>query len=89
MPEVHRWGEVDQATPKPRQCADGLVHYVVYTKQVKGRDEPGMWMRICDYNDDGVRVTTLPLSRESVTCVACVAKEPPELMNVVELHVTV
>lgn len=63
------------STSTARQCGDGLVHYVHYTKSVKGADAPGMWLRECDGNDDFVSVLSLPMTSSDVTCVACVALE--------------
>lgn len=65
-----------QLTPvaTARACADGLVHWVHYTK-LRGEVEPGRWLRACDGNDDDVSVKTLPLRSTDVTCVACVALE--------------
>jgi hypothetical protein len=63
-------------TARPRRCGDGLVHYV--TLEFLKYNEPRQWLRICDCNDDNVSVRSLPLDRGSVTCVACVAKEPAE-----------
>lgn len=54
---------------QPRRCGDGLVHLVVLEEL--RRDEPRRWLRFCDMNDDDVKVTSLPVPEEAVTCIAC------------------
>lgn len=53
----------------PRRCNDGLVHFVVLEEL--RRDEPRRWLRFCDMNDDLVKVLSLPVPEEAITCVQC------------------